>query len=170
MGWGEIPLYAVLGVASGLVAVVIVRGLFESDRRFRSLRLPIFWHPLIGALVFASIGLFISRSLGVGYDVIDDIVIVPLAVGGDLTMARDRLELQLGLIEALGVSATGEIGGTDPIAAIEAALAPEAAVGVVLSTLPARSSRWHRSGVPSGIDRRINIPCVVVPNDEPKQT
>ena len=97
-------------------------------------------------------------------------VIVPLAVGGDLTMARDRLELQLGLIEALGVSATGEIGGTDPIAAIEAALAPEAAVGVVLSTLPARSSRWHRSGVPSGIDRRINIPCVVVPNDEPKQT
>jgi hypothetical protein len=169
-GLGVLPLYAVLGVASGLVAVVIVRGLFESERRFRSLRLPIFWHPLIGALVFASIGLFISRSLGVGYDVIDDIVIVPLAVGGDLTMARDRLELQLGLIEALGVSATGEIGGTDPIAAIEAALAPEAAVGVVLSTLPARSSRWHRSGVPSGIDRRINIPCVVVPNDEPKQT
>ena len=94
-------------------------------------------------------------------------VIVPLAVGGDLTMARERLELQLGLIDAIGASATGEIGDADPIAAIEASLAIEAAVGVVLSTRPARTSRWQRSGVPSGIARRIDIPCVVVINDEP---
>jgi len=95
-------------------------------------------------------------------------VIVPLAVGGDLTLARERLELQLGLIETIGVSATGEIGDADPIAAIEACLAIEAAVGVVLSTRPARISRWQRSGVPSGIARRIDIPCVVVTNDETK--
>ncbi len=83
-------------------------------------------------------------------------------------MARERLELQLGLIGAIGASATGEIGDADPIAAIEASLAIEAAVGVVLSTRPARTSRWQRSGVPSGIARRIDIPCVVVINDEIK--
>jgi CIC family chloride channel protein len=95
-------------------------------------------------------------------------VIVPLAVGGDLPMARERLELQLGLIETMGVSATGEIGDADPIAAIEASLAIEAAVGVVLSTRPARTSRWQVSGVPSGIARRVDIPCVVATNDEIK--
>lgn len=55
-GLGVLPLYAVLGVASGLVAVVIAKGLFQAERSFRSLRVPIFWHPLIGALVFARFG------------------------------------------------------------------------------------------------------------------
>jgi CBS domain-containing protein len=39
---------------------------------------------------------------------------------GDLTAARERLERQLGLIEELGVHATGEIGGADPLTAAPA--------------------------------------------------
>jgi len=83
-----------------------------------------------------------------------------------LQRSRELLELQLGLIETIGVRATGEIGDADAIAAIEAALAIEAAVGVLPSTRPARVSRWQRSGVPSGIARRSDAPCVVVANDE----
>ncbi len=95
-------------------------------------------------------------------------VIVPLAVGGDLTAARDQLEMQLGLIDDLGVTASGEIGDADPLAAIQAALKREPAAGIVLSTLPPSQSRWHRSSVPSGIGRRIEIPYVVVHDDDPK--
>ncbi len=93
-------------------------------------------------------------------------VIVPLAINGDLTEARDQLEMQLALMEDLGIRATGEIGGADPLAAIETALARESAAGVILSTLPPRLSRWHRSNIPSGVARRIALPCVVVFDDD----
>ena len=33
-----------------------------------------FWHPVIGAVVFATIGLFVPRALGVGYDAIGDVL------------------------------------------------------------------------------------------------
>ncbi len=93
-------------------------------------------------------------------------VVVPLSSGGDLTAARARLERQLGLIAELGVSATGEVGEADPVAAIEAALTREPAAAVILSTLPPGSSRWLRSNVPSGVGRRVSVPCSVV-HDEP---
>ncbi|MFQ5557636.1 MAG: CBS domain-containing protein [Acidimicrobiales bacterium] len=89
-------------------------------------------------------------------------VVVPLAVGGDLTAARERLETQLGLIGELGVPATGEIGDADPLAAIDAALRREHAMGVILSTLPPGASRWLRSSVPGGVSRRVDVPVVVV--------
>lgn len=93
-------------------------------------------------------------------------VLVPLAAGGDLTTARQRLELQLGVIDGLGVAATGEVGGADPLAAIEASLAREPAVGVILSTFSPNVSRWQKSGVPSGIARRVHVPCVVIHNHD----
>ena len=93
-------------------------------------------------------------------------VVVPLAAGADLTTARQRLEMQLGVIDELGIAATGEIGDADPLVAIDAALAREPAVGIILSTFPPGSSRWQRSGVPSGVARRVNVPCVVVHNQD----
>lgn len=89
-------------------------------------------------------------------------VVVPLAVGGDLTGARDQLELQLGLLEELGVVASGEIGDADPLAAIDSALRREQAAGVILSTLPPGSSRWLRSNLPSGVARRVDLPFKIV--------
>jgi CBS domain-containing protein len=40
-----------------------------------------FWHPVIGALIFASIGLAVPRALGVGYDVIGDLLANRIATG-----------------------------------------------------------------------------------------
>jgi H+/Cl- antiporter ClcA len=80
-GLGQLPLYAVLGLTSGLIAVALTRALFAAERAFRSLRLPIFWHPLIGSLTFAAIGLLVPRSLGAGYYVIDDVLAGRLATG-----------------------------------------------------------------------------------------
>jgi CBS domain-containing protein len=89
-------------------------------------------------------------------------VVVPLSTGGDLTGARKRLETQLGLIEDLHASASGEIGRSDPLGAIEAALRREPATGIILSTLPPSRSRWLRSNLPTGVSRQVDLPCVTV--------
>ena len=80
-GLGQLPLFAVLGVGCGLLAVVIARGLFVVEDGFRRLPVPDFWHPVIGSLAFALVGLAAPRALGVGYDVIQDVIDGRLATG-----------------------------------------------------------------------------------------
>ncbi len=71
---GQLPLFAVLGVAVGLLAIVINKGLFVTESGFRHLPIPESLHPLIGALAFAIIGLAVPGSLSVGYWAITDSV------------------------------------------------------------------------------------------------
>jgi H+/Cl- antiporter ClcA/predicted transcriptional regulator len=105
-GLGELPLFVVLGVACGLLAVVICRGLFAVEAGFRRLPIPEFWHPLIGALGFALVGFFVPRALGVGYDVINDALADELAVA---TLAVILVAKMLAWWLALG---SGTSGGT----------------------------------------------------------
>ncbi|MDQ1511155.1 MAG: hypothetical protein QOG50_2999 [Actinomycetota bacterium] len=80
-GLSQLPFYAVLGLACGALAVVINKGLFAIEDGFRRLPVNQFWWPAIGALGFASVGLIVPRSLGVGYDQISDVLNGRLAVG-----------------------------------------------------------------------------------------
>jgi H+/Cl- antiporter ClcA/CBS domain-containing protein len=73
-GLASLPAFAVLGVACGLLATVVCSGLFRIEGGFRRLPISENWHPLIGAFGFATIGLVVPRALGVGYDVIDDVL------------------------------------------------------------------------------------------------
>ena len=87
-GLSALPAFAVLGVACGLLAVVIVKGLFAVEEGYRRLPVSDFWHPIIGAVLFVSVGAIVPRTLGVGYDVIGDVL-------GD--------RLTLGTIAAIGI-------------------------------------------------------------------
>ncbi|MEY2432785.1 MAG: hypothetical protein QOC92_2510, partial [Acidimicrobiaceae bacterium] len=69
-GLGTLPVFAVLGLAGGLVAVVVAKGLFVVEALYRRLPVHEFWHPVIGGVGFASVGLIEPRTLGVGYDAI----------------------------------------------------------------------------------------------------
>ncbi len=80
-GLGQLPLFGALGLACGLLAVLITRGLFSVEGVFRRLPFGVAWHPIVGALVWASLGLLVPRALGVGYDVIDDTLAGRLALG-----------------------------------------------------------------------------------------
>ena len=80
-GLGQLPAYGVLGLACGLLAVIIAKGLFAVEHGFRRLPVDEFWHPAIGAVFFGIVGLFVPRALGVGYDAIDDALGGHLAVG-----------------------------------------------------------------------------------------
>jgi H+/Cl- antiporter ClcA len=62
--------YVGLGLICGLLAVVICKGLFWIEGGYRRLPISEFWHPIIGALGFAAVGMVEPRALGVGYGVI----------------------------------------------------------------------------------------------------
>ncbi len=80
-GFAALPFFALLGVASGVMAIVVSRGLFTAEHLFERLPVPRFWHPVVGAVGFALIGMAVPRVLGVGYDV------VGMTLAGKLTAA-----------------------------------------------------------------------------------
>ncbi len=80
-GLGQLPLFAVLGLLCGVLAAVICSGLFLVEGLYRKLPVSEFWHPPIGAVLFVTVALLEPRTLGVGYDVIDDALATRLALG-----------------------------------------------------------------------------------------
>jgi CIC family chloride channel protein len=80
-GLGSLPVFAVLGLACGLFAVVISKGLFLIERGFRHLPIGEFWHPVIGAAGFVMVGFVVPTALGVGYDRIGAVLTGRVALG-----------------------------------------------------------------------------------------
>ena len=105
-GLRVLPAFVLLGIACGVLAIVVSRGLFLVEDLYRRLPIAAFWHPAIGALGFVTVGLFVPRALGVGYDAIDDVLNARLAVGTVAALALGKL---LAWWVALG---SGTSGGT----------------------------------------------------------
>ncbi len=106
LGVETMPAFAVLGLACGLLAVVISKGLFVVESGFRRLPVGEFWHPIIGAVGFATVGLIVPGALGVGYDEIGDVLNGRLATGAVAALLLAKL---LAWWMALG---SGTSGGT----------------------------------------------------------
>lgn len=90
-GLKVLPSFALLGLACGVLAIVISRGLFAVEDLYRRLPFSSFWHPVVGAIGFATVGLMVPRALGVGYDVIDDVLNARLAIGTVAAIAAAKL-------------------------------------------------------------------------------
>jgi CIC family chloride channel protein len=90
-GLDVLPAFAVLGLACGVLAIVISRGLFLVEDLYRRLPIHDFWHPALGAVGFATVGLIVPRALGVGYDAIGDVLNARLAVGTVAALAAGKL-------------------------------------------------------------------------------
>ena len=74
--------------------------------------------------------------------------------------ARRNLDQMLGRMATMGMGATGEIGDTNPVLAVEDAIRKEGAstiTGIVVSTLPGRESAWLRGDVPTRITKRFPL-------------
>jgi H+/Cl- antiporter ClcA len=115
-GLSGLPAFVILGLACGLMAVLVTQGLFLVERLYRRLPVGIFWHPVIGAVLFASVGLLAPRALGVGYDAIGDVLNSRLALG---TVAALGLVKLVSWWLALGSSTSG--GTLAPILLISSA-------------------------------------------------
>jgi len=80
-GLSSLPVFGLVGVACGLLAALICKGLYLVEGGFRRLPLPEFWHPIVGAVGFACVGLVVPRALGVGYGTINDVLANKVAAG-----------------------------------------------------------------------------------------
>jgi CIC family chloride channel protein len=63
----NLPFYAILGVACGLVGIGYVVSFYGMKDAFQRLKIPKFIKPAIGGLAVGLIGLFFPQILGVGY-------------------------------------------------------------------------------------------------------
>ncbi len=72
--------------------------------------------------------------------------------------AADRLEAFLHVLERLDVSATGEVGPSHPVHAVEQVLARGDFDEIIVSTLPSSLSRWLRLDLPTRLRRATTIP------------
>jgi len=72
VGLGGLWLFGIVGLAAGVLAVILNKGLFAIEASFRKLPIKMFWWPAIGAVGFSVIGLFDPRALSVGYSAISD--------------------------------------------------------------------------------------------------
>jgi H+/Cl- antiporter ClcA/CBS domain-containing protein len=90
-GLAILPWCVGLGVACGLLAVLVSRGLFLVEELFRRSPIPELWHPVVGALCFSLVGLAVPRALGVGYDAIGDVLNDRLAVTVIVALAVAKL-------------------------------------------------------------------------------
>jgi hypothetical protein len=79
-----------------------------------------------------------------------------------MELARQRMELSLIAIDALGLKARGEIGDSDPNVAIEDALRVFPADEIVISTHPPERSRWLEHGVVERARNEIDLPITHV--------
>jgi GABA permease len=76
--------------------------------------------------------------------------------------ARERLGLMLTGLAELGVPVEGDLGGSDPLEAIEKACADRQFDEIIVTTLPQHVSRWLRAGLPHQAERRFDLPVTTI--------
>ena len=79
-----------------------------------------------------------------------------------LMASESRLSELLTQIRAQGGEAEGDIGDSDPLKAIEAAMTGGPFDEVIVSTLPLGVSRWLRLDVPHRVERKFKVPVTTV--------
>ncbi len=102
----EFAIYAVLGVAGGLISVVFTKLLVGIRERF--LRFPrntVWFQPVAGGLLVALMGWFVPQVLGVGYGYVGDVL------NGNMGLELMLLLLVLKLLAVTTSYSSGNAGG-----------------------------------------------------------
>jgi CIC family chloride channel protein len=69
-----LAVYVLLGAVVGVASVGVTRAVYRVEDAFERLPVHWMWWPAIGAVAVGVVGYFVPRTMGVGYDNIDDIV------------------------------------------------------------------------------------------------
>jgi CIC family chloride channel protein len=102
----EFAIYAVLGVAGGLISVVFTKLLLGIRERF--LRFPkhtVWFQPVVGGLLVGLMGWFVPQVLGVGYGYVGDVL------NGNMGLELMLLLLVLKLLAVTASYSSGNAGG-----------------------------------------------------------
>lgn len=76
--------------------------------------------------------------------------------------AQQRLRSLLAGLAALGAPVEGELGGPDPLEAIEKVRADQRFDEIIVATLPRHVSRWLRADLPHQAQRRFGVPVTTI--------
>jgi len=102
----EFALYAVLGVAGGLVSAAFTRLLLGLRKKFLAApRRTLWFQPVAGGLLVGLMGWVVPQSLGVGYKYVGD------ALNGHMVWSLMALLLVLKLVSVAVSYASGNAGG-----------------------------------------------------------
>ncbi len=150
---GALAFYIVLGAVMGLIAVAVTRAIYDIEDAFTRLPLHWMWWPALGGLAVGLVGYLSPRTMGVGYDVIDEILSgsIPVRVLALLCVMKFlSWSISLGSGTSGGTlaplliigGALGELGGAlfrgvDPFSTID----PRTAALVGMAALFAGASR-----------------------------
>jgi CIC family chloride channel protein len=74
----EIPIYSVLGILAGIVAVLFIKSLYKWEDFFESLKIPGYLKPAIGGLLVGVVGFFFPQVFSDGYPAVNE------ALGGQM--------------------------------------------------------------------------------------
>lgn len=107
-------------------------------------------------------------------DLVSNAMPIPMPVmGGSPTLpgppkearrlAQAKLDSALAKLTAAGVRADGVVGDPDPLRAVGEAVAAGEFDEIIVSTLPARVSRWLHQDLPGRLERTFHLPVTHVP-------
>jgi CIC family chloride channel protein len=99
----EIPVYVVLGIAAGVIALAFIYILYKSEDIFDRWKFPPYLKPAAGGILIGLIGFYNSDLFGVGYGGVEKALIGDLALGTLLI---------LGVLKLLATSITIGSGGS----------------------------------------------------------
>jgi nucleotide-binding universal stress UspA family protein len=77
-------------------------------------------------------------------------------------LANAKLEAARRKLTGSGVQLDGEVGDEDPVRAVAAALKQREFDEIIVSTLPARLSRWLRADFPRRLEQKFGLPVTHV--------
>ena len=76
--------------------------------------------------------------------------------------ARERLGLMLDGLAALDVPVEGDLGSSDPLAAIGEVCKDRQFDEIIMTTLPQHVSRWLKADLPHQAQRRFRLPVTTI--------
>jgi H+/Cl- antiporter ClcA/predicted transcriptional regulator len=100
IGWRGLAASAGIGVVVGLQSGLLTKILYVLEDAFERLPVHWMWRPALGGLIVGLGGLVEPRALGVGYDVIRDLLVGHLLVGAVVAIIAVKAVIWLGALSS----------------------------------------------------------------------
>jgi H+/Cl- antiporter ClcA/CBS domain-containing protein len=98
--------YVFIGAIAGVASVLVTKAVYAVEDLFEKLPIHWMWWPAIGAIPVGVVGIYVPKTMGVGYDNIEQMV------SGDLTGAALAILCGAKLVSWLFSLGSGTSGGT----------------------------------------------------------
>jgi hypothetical protein len=104
----------------------------------------------------------LASTMAIPMPVMGGVPAIPAPPEEARRLAQAKLDAALKELAAAGATAGGEVCDPDPMRAVEAAVSGREFDEIIVSTLPARMSRWLHQDLPGRLARKFDLPVTHV--------